>query len=73
MDQTHLSWLMENKPLECSSKIDLLMNFDQNYQLDKDIEDPYYGGEKGFKLVMKKFKMVLDKLIEYIKNETTFL
>ena len=29
------------------SKIDLLMNFDQNYQLDKDIEDPYYGGENG--------------------------
>ena len=30
MDQSHLNWLMENKPLECSSKIDLLMNFDQN-------------------------------------------
>ena len=73
MDQTHLSWLMENKPLECSSKIDLLMNFDQNYQFNKDIEDPYYGGEKGFKLVIEKIQDGTDKLLEYIKNETTFL
>ena len=72
MDQTHLSWLMENKPLECSSKIDLLMNFDQNYQLNKDIEDPYYGGENGFKLVIEKIQDGTDKLIEYIKKETNF-
>ena len=49
------------------------MNFDQNYQLDKDIEDPYYGGDKGFKLVIEKIQGGIDKLIEYIKNETTFL
>ena len=73
MDQSHLSWLMENKPFECSSKIDLLMNFDKNYQLDKDIEDPYYGGEKGFKLVIEKIQDGTDKLIEFIKDETTFL
>ena len=73
MDQSHLSWLMENKPLECLSKIDLLMNFDQNYQLDKDIEDPYYGGENGFKLVIEKIQGGIDILIEYIKKETTFL
>ena len=73
MDQSHLNWLMENKPLECSSKIDLLMNFDKNYQLDKDIKDPYYGGEKGFKLVIEKIQGGIDTLIEHIKKETTFL
>ena len=57
MDQSHLNWLMENKPLECSSKIDLLMNFDQNSLSNIDIEDPYYGGEKGFKLVIEKFNV----------------
>ena len=49
------------------------MNFDQNYQSNKDIEDPYYGGENGFKLVVEKIQDGTDKLIEYIKNETTFL
>ena len=73
MDQSHLNWLMENKPLECSSKIDLLMNFDQNSRSNKDIEDPYYGGENGFKLVIKKIQGGIDKLIEHIKKETTFL
>lgn len=73
MDQSHLNWLMENKPLECSSKIDLLMNFDQNSLSNEDIEDPYYGGEKGFKLVIEKIQCGIDKLIEHIKNETTFL
>ena len=64
---------MENKPLECSSKIDLLMNFDQNSLSNKDIEDPYYGGENGFKLVIEKIQGGIDMLIEHIKNETTFL
>ena len=73
MDQSHLYWLMENKPLECSSKIDLLMNFGQNNLSNSDIEDPYYGGEKGFKLVIEKIQHGIDKLIEHIKNETTFL
>ena len=73
MDKSHLNWLMENKPLECSSKIDLLMNFDKNSQSNKDIEDPYYGGEKGFKLVIEKIQDGTDKLIEFIKDETTFL
>jgi protein-tyrosine phosphatase len=73
MDQSHLNWLMENKPLECSSKIDLLMNFDQNSLSNVDIEDPYYGGEKGFKLVIEKIQCGINKLIEHIKNETTFL
>jgi len=73
MDQSHLNWLMENKPLKCSSKIDLLMNFDQNGQSNVDIEDPYYGGEKGFNLVIEKIQCGIDKLIEHIKNETTFL
>ena len=73
MDQSHLNWLMENKPLECSSKIDLLMNFEQNGQSNVDIEDPYYGGEKGFKLVIEKIQCGIDHLIEHIKNETTFL
>ena len=73
MDQSHLNWLMENKPIECSSKIDLLMNFDQNSGSNKDIEDPYYGGEKGFKLVIEKIQCGIDKLIEHIKKETTFL
>ena len=73
MDQSHLYWLMENKPLECSSKIDLLMNFGQNNLSNSDIEDPYYGGEKGFKLVIEKIQRGIDKLIEHIKNETTFL
>ena len=73
MDQSHLNWLMENKPLECSSKIDLLMNFDQNSLLNRDIEDPYYGVENGFKLVIEKIQCGIDKLIEHIKKETTFL
>ena len=73
MDQTHLNWLIENKPIECSSKIDLLMNFDQNYQSNRDVEDPYYGGENGFKLVLEKIQKGIDKLIEHIKKETTFL
>ena len=72
MDQSHLNWLMENKPSECSSKIDLLMNFDQNNLSNSDIEDPYYGGEKGFKLVIEKIQCGIDNLIEHIKK-TTFL
>jgi protein-tyrosine-phosphatase len=64
---------MKNKPLECSSKIDLLMNFDRNSLSNRDVEDPYYGDEKGFKLVIEKIQCGIDKLIEHIKNETTFL
>ena len=73
MDKYHLNWLIENKPIECSSKIDLLMNFDQNSILNIDIEDPYYGGEKGFELVIEKIQCGIDNLIEHIKKETTFL
>jgi protein-tyrosine phosphatase len=73
MDQTHLNWLLENKPLQCSSKIDLLLNFDNDKQSNKNIEDPYYGGENGFNLVIEKIQDGTDKLIQYIKNKTTFL
>ena len=73
MDQSHLSWLMENKPLECSSKIDLLMNFDQNSNQIKTLKTLIMVVKRDLNLVIEKIQGGIDKLIEYIKNETTFL
>ena len=54
------------------SKVKMILN-ESNPGENLNVPVPYYGGDKGFKLVIEKIQCGIDKLIEHIKNETTFL
>ena len=44
MDGSHLEWMQNNRPAGTSTKIEMFM--------ERDMPDPYYGGEQGFELVL---------------------
>lgn len=46
MDASHLEWLQKNRPSGATAKVKMFM--------DRDIPDPYYGGNQGFELVLDK-------------------
>ena len=44
MDASHLEWLQKNRPSGATAKIEMFA--------DRDMPDPYYGGEQEFELVL---------------------
>ncbi|MDG1286138.1 MAG: low molecular weight phosphotyrosine protein phosphatase [Rickettsiales bacterium] len=44
MDGSHLKWLQDNRPGGATAKVEMFT--------DRDMPDPYYGGDQGFELVL---------------------
>lgn len=51
MDQGHYEVLLRKSPPVYRPKVRLFMSFAQHHKVDE-VPDPYYGGEKGFEVVL---------------------
>ena len=50
-----------------NSKIELILSYSKNYQLDE-VPDPYYGGQNGFEKVIDLLDDAMDGLIESLMD-----
>ena len=51
MDEENLAVLREMEPDSCRAKSLLFLTYAKNYN-DREVPDPYYGGDRGFALVL---------------------
>jgi len=66
MDESNLSNLHGMSPSQHQNKVHLFLAFAENE--DKEVPDPYYGGKKGFELVLDLIEEASDGLIAHIKQ-----
>jgi len=67
MDESNLSNLHGMSPSQHHNKVHLFLAFADNE--DKEVPDPYYGGKKGFDLVLDLIEEASDGLIAHIKQK----
>ncbi|MEC9261435.1 MAG: low molecular weight protein-tyrosine-phosphatase [Pseudomonadota bacterium] len=66
MDQSNLETLREMSDPEHHHKIRLMLDF-AGYE-NEEVPDPYYGGKKGFELVLGLIEEASDGLIRALRN-----
>ncbi|WP_202940849.1 low molecular weight protein-tyrosine-phosphatase [Alteromonas macleodii] len=66
MDNSNLANLHGMSPSQYHDKIKLFLDF-ANAE-DKEVPDPYYGGKRGFELVLDLIEEASDGLITHIKQ-----
>lgn len=66
MDQSNLENLRAMSDVEHHHKIRLMLDF-AGYE-NEEVPDPYYGGKKGFELVLSLIEEASDGLIKAIKS-----
>ncbi|MBT3135590.1 low molecular weight phosphotyrosine protein phosphatase [Alteromonas sp. ALT199] len=66
MDNSNLANLQGMSPSQYQEKIKLFLDF-ANVE-DKEVPDPYYGGKRGFELVLDLIEEASDGLIAHIKQ-----
>lgn len=66
MDESNLKNLQEMAEPEHHDKIALFMSYADNEE--NEVPDPYYGGQKGFELVLDLIEEASDGLISHIKQ-----
>lgn len=67
MDNSNLSNLRKVAPSEYMDKIQLMLDFAAGYE-GQEVPDPYYGGKKGFELVLELIESASDGLIVHIQK-----
>lgn len=65
MDNSNLSNLHGMSPAQYHDKIKLFLDYAN--EEDKEVPDPYYGGKRGFELVLDLIEAASDGLIAHIK------
>lgn len=68
MDSQNLSALRDLCPSGYSGHLSRFLDFAPNAAL-KDVPDPYYGGQDGFKQVITLIEQASDGLIRHLKDE----
>lgn len=66
MDERNLNDLQAICPTELQHKVHLLMSFTESEYAE--VPDPYYGGKKGFELVLEMIEAGCDGLISHIQS-----
>lgn len=66
MDQSNLGDLLERCPEEHRHKVHLFLEYAGHSE--KEVPDPYYGGRRGFDLVLDLVEQGCDGLIQKIKS-----
>lgn len=66
MDESNLANLLEMAEPQHHDKIALFMSYAENDETE--VPDPYYGGQKGFELVLDLIEEASDGLISHIKQ-----
>jgi len=66
MDAQNYQDLMSMCPVEYQHKVQLFLNFANNYPNQNEVPDPYYGGEQGFEFVLDLVEDASDGLINHL-------
>lgn len=67
MDTDNLSYLQKNCPQQQQHKLNLLMEFSENFSQRK-VPDPYYGGAQGFENVLDMVEDAATGLLQKIQS-----
>ena len=71
MDKDNLRNLLKICPNDSRHKIKLMLEFSEQYALDEEVPDPYYGGGAGFELVLDMIEDASAGLLVQVKSEMT--
>ena len=66
MDIQNYQDLMNQCPVEYQHKVQLFLDFANNYPNQNEVPDPYYGGEQGFEFVLDLVEDASDGLINHL-------
>lgn len=69
MDKQNYQDLMDRCPAEYQHKVQLFLEFANSYPNQNEVPDPYYGGKKGFELVLDLVEDACDGLIKHIAEK----
>ncbi|RCV87762.1 low molecular weight protein-tyrosine-phosphatase [Billgrantia montanilacus] len=66
MDRANLAALHEQRPAQCPAHVGLFLDFAGH--VEREVPDPYYGGEQGFEEVLDLIDAASRGLIEEIRQ-----
>ena len=69
MDKDNAKNLRSKCPAHLQHKIRLMLTFSSQYNAYEEVPDPYYGGGRGFELVLDLIEDASDGLITYIEQQ----
>ena len=68
MDKDNLAELKRRCPAELQHKLQLFMQYHPSYPTYSEVPDPYYGGSKGFALVLQLIEQGCDGLLARLEQ-----
>lgn len=68
MDSANLANLEDIQPADSRAKLSLFLEYSQQQDYS-DVPDPYYGGDKGFELVLDLIEDASEGLLEQIEKD----
>jgi protein-tyrosine phosphatase len=68
MDNDNLAELKRRCPAALQYKLQLFMQYHPSYPTCNEVPDPYYGGSKGFSLVLQLIEQGCDGLLAQLKQ-----
>jgi protein-tyrosine phosphatase len=71
MDEDNLEHALRICPSQYSERVRLLLDFAEGFH-DREVPDPYYGGQAGFERVIHMVESAVDGLVEELKRRYRF-
>lgn len=68
MDNDNLQELNRRCPPEHQHKLQLFLQYHPEFPAVSEVPDPYYGGSRGFALVLQLIEQGCDGLLEYLSD-----
>jgi protein-tyrosine phosphatase len=68
LDKQNLADLKRQCPASQQAKLQLLMSYHPAYPAQYEVPDPYYGGSKGFELVLQMIELSCMGLLQHLKQ-----
>ena len=72
MDHSHLSFMQRQCPVEHQHKLRMFLEFAQRART-MEVGDPYYGGERGFEMVLDQIEDGCQGLLKYVADQMRVL
>ncbi len=69
MDNENLALLQQRCPEQYSDKLDLLMRYSDGKYANQEVDDPYFGGEQGFEMVLDMIEEASWGLLTHICDQ----
>ena len=71
MDLENLAVLKRRCPAELHYKLKLLMSYHPDFARQQEVPDPYYGGIRGFELVLQMIQTSCEHLLQQLQRSAT--